>query len=343
LNNAEVYVRSALPFLLLGPLSRLGYLRALAANFEAVELLPHLTAFATAFAYKVLDPPERGWRRRPETVAAAAAFAGLAEPLSEPELVELARKIPAHLSPLDATLSGALLEGHDPTQPLLLQRADFANGSGLLLVDVDGLFPVAWADDIDGLLPTLTWRKDFLLLIPQAIAQPPLLHSLDTAGLRFITDAPPTRRERWRRLRLPHSDSRWTNDENSPDSLLLKAGRRLAESAEETITFWRTLAVERPSVPLTSDMAFDRHLTLAASTALGTIAWTLWQKREPTTPQLALERFRDLDARVHFSRESVRVRLPLGRRFQDLHERGLLADVRDAPWLNGRALQFSGG
>jgi hypothetical protein len=210
-------------------------------------------------------------------------------------------------------------------------------------VDVDGVFPVAWADDIAGLLPTLIGRKDFLLLIPQAIAQPLLLSSLDTAGLRFITDAPPARGERWRRLRLPHSDSRWTNDENSPDSLLLNAGRRLADSAEEAITLWRTLAVERPSVPLSSDIEFDRHLMLAASTALGTISWTLWREREPATPQLALERFRDLDARVHFSRESVRVRLPLGRRFQDLHEHGLLADVRDAPWLDGRALQFSGG
>src|SRR5262249_46370344 len=97
--KTEVHVCSALPFLIAGPLSRLGYMQTLAADFEAAGLLSLLPAFATAFAYKVLDPPERGWRRSPATVAASAAFAGLVEPVDEPALVELARVMPAHLSP----------------------------------------------------------------------------------------------------------------------------------------------------------------------------------------------------------------------------------------------------
>jgi hypothetical protein len=39
----------------------------------------------------------------------------------------------------------------------------------------------------------------------------------------------------------------------------------------------------------------------------------------------------------------VRVHLPLGRRYLDLHEHGLLDDVPDVPWFDGRVLQFSGG
>jgi len=35
--------------------------------------------------------------------------------------------------------------------------------------------------------------------------------------------------------------------------------------------------------------------------------------------------------------------LPLGRRYRDLYEHGLLADVREVPWLDGRVLEFSGG
>jgi len=341
--KTEVYVASALPFLLAGPLSRLGYMQALAANFEAAGLLPQLPAFAAAFAYKVLDPPERGWRRSPATIAVSTAFAGLIEPVAEPALAELARRVPAHLSPLDAVLSGALIEGHDPNHPLLLQRADTANNNGLLIVDVEGLFPVAWATDLVGLLPVLNRCKDVVLLVPQEIAQSQLLSSLASAGFRFITDAPPTRDERWRLLRARHSDRWWTNDQTSPESKLLRAGRRLIDAAEEGLALWQSLGIERPAVTGTSNEALDCHLTLAASTALGSIAWTLWREREPTSPRLALERFRDLDARVHYSSESIRVRLPMGKRYQDLHEHGLLSDVRDVPWLYGRVLQFSGG
>ena len=89
--------------------------------------------------------------------------------------------------------------------------------------------------------------------------------------------------------------------------------------------------------------AFERTLTLAASVAAGMVAWDLWRDRERTTPLLALQRFGDLDARVRFDDEAVRVRLPLGRRHQELSRGGLLAPVRDLPWLEGRRVEFSGG
>jgi hypothetical protein len=341
--EGEVYVHSALPFLSLRPLAQLGYFEALAATLESAELAGQAPLFASALAYKALDAPERGWLRRTETLMASAVFAGLAEPVSDGALVEFARRISPHLSPLEATITGTLVEGHNSNQPLLLWGTDAVDGGGLLLVDLEGLFPIAWADELNGLLPAMRGCGRSLLLIPQTSADSALLNQLDGGGFGFITDAPPTRDENWRRLRGQSSGHWWTNVRTGSDSSLMRAARQLAGAAEETEAMWKTLAVDRRSVPRSPDFSFERSLALAAATGLGSIAWTLWREREPVAPLLAMERFRDLDARVRFSRDSIRVRLPLGRRFQDLHEHGLLDDVKNAPWFGGRTLQFSGG
>jgi hypothetical protein len=341
LYDCEVSVASALPFLLLAPLTRFGYLQTLTAVLEAADLLPQMRSFATALAYKVLEPPERGWQRHPTAVLAAASFAALAVTDSEPALAAFAQHMSAYLSPLDAVLTETLMTGHNPLQPLLLYRTEPA--PGLLVVDVEGLFPIAWAEGLEPLLPMLTRCQDSLLLIPQAAASPQLLGQLHRAQARFVTDAPPTRHEPWRPVRHPRSGRWWTNDPMTPASQLVKAAQLLADTAEETASLWHGLAVQRPTVGGSPNSALDRSLTLAAATALGTIAWTLWREREPVVPHLTLARFRDLDARVRFSRDAVRVRLPLGRRYLDLYEHGLLEDVPDVLWFDGRVLQFSGG
>jgi hypothetical protein len=341
LYDSEVAVASALPFLLLGPLTRLGYMPTLNAVLEAADLLPHMHVFATALAYKVLAPPERGWQRHPSTVLAAASFAALAAPVSEPALAAFAQHVSPHLSPLDAVLTETLTTGHNSQQPLLLYRT--APTEGLLLVDVEGIFPIAWADGPEPFWLLLTRCPGSLLLVPQATADPLLLSQLHGAQWRFVTDAPATRHEHWRALRHPPSGRWWTNDTSTPASQLIKAAQLLADSAEETAILWHALAVQRPLIASAPHSAFDRSLTLAAALALGTIAWTLWRDREPVAPHLALTRFCDLDARVRFSRDAVRVCLPLGRRYLDLHAHGLLEDVPDVPWFDGRVLQFSGG
>ena len=341
LHEGEVSVPSALPFLLLGPLTRCGYLQTLAAVLEAADSLPQMRLFATALAYKVLDPPARGWRRHPTAAPAAASFAALAAPVPEPELAAFAQHMSAYLSPLDAVLTDMLAAGHNPQQPLLLYRTEPPNG--LLLVDVEGIFPMAWAEGLEALSPTLTRCQASPLFVPLATADPQLLSQLDGANVCFITDAPPTRHERWRPLRHPPLGRWWTNDALTAESQLVKTAQLLIDTAEETAMLWRAFAVERPAIAVLPNTAFDCSLTLAAAVALGTIAWALWRQRESVAPQLTLARFRDLDARVRFSRESVRVRLPLGRRYRDLYEHGLLDDVRDVPWFDGRVLQFSGG
>jgi hypothetical protein len=341
--DTEVYVASALPFLLLGPLYRIGYLDALAATLGATELSSELSIFAMALAHKVLDPPSRGWRRSSDTIAAATAFAGLKDPLPEIALAEFSRKVSMHLSPLDAVVSETLIEGHNQLKPLLLYRTGSKPESNLLLVDVEGVFPITLSPDLKSLYPTLMEFGSPLILVPTSTADPALLKELDEEGFRFITDAPPSRGEYWRPFGLPLSGRCWTNEQSSPAASLIRAGKELANAEEEVRALWQELFEKRVSIPLATDAALEQSITLAASAALGTIAWTLWREREPVTPILALERFRDLDARVRFDNRSVQVRLPLGRRYQDLLEHSLLDDVPAVTWLDDRAIRFVGG
>jgi len=342
LSSGVRHVASALPFLLLGPLSRMGYCKTLAATMDAANASNQLPLFATALAYKVLAPPARGWRRDATTVDAAMAFAALDEPAIEPALVQMADSLSDQLSPLDSLLSGALIAGHDPLKPLLIFRSN-ANAEGYLLLDSEGVFPIKWTAEPEGLLTTLIKLEPSLALIPQAAAETKLLKWFNEQGFRFITDARPTRGDEWRALRRPPDDRWWTNDMIASDTLLVRMARMMRTAAEDAEMLWQSFAIDRPSVPLADDAEFDRHLTFVAAIALGTIAWELWREREPTAPHLALERFRDLDAQVCYSRDTVRVTLPLGRRFQDLRVGWLLDDVDDVPWFNGRSVIFSGG
>ena len=333
---------SALPFLLLGPLSRLGYWKTLAATMEAANAPEALPLFAGALAYKVLTPPGRGWRRDQGAVATATAFAALEQPVAEPDLVDLARCLSGFLSPLETALAGALVAGHDGLKALLLYRTPHPQ-SGYLLLDSEGIFPIKWAATAIGLRTYLIQLEPSPILIPQQAAETKLLSWLNGEGFRFITDARPTRGEAWRALHRPAGERWYTNDMITSDSRLMQMARMTQVAAEDAETLWQKFAVERPSIPLASDTALDRHLTLAASIALATVAWELWRNREPTSPHVALERFRDLEARVYYSPESVRVGLPLGRRSYDLRDHHLIDDVHDVPWLSGRTVTFESG
>ena len=329
-------VGSALPFLLLGPLAQTGYLSALEPALQAVGLEQQTAAFATALAYTVLGPLERGWRRQPKDVAAAAAFAGLGTPLPGPALTDFARVASPALPALDAVVTRALAEGHTAGEPLVLVAAEGRAAGGLLLVDREGLFPVAWTDTVRELLPA--WRmcgSPPVLVAPAAVGA---LRGLAAAGASFVVATRPARGERWRRL-PPHQ--LWTNDHDDPAFARHASGYR--QAADLAAEFMQALAGEQAAVPLAASPALGRSLLLAAGLGLGTLAWTLWREREPTDPLLALERFADLSARVSFEPHRVRVRLPLGPRQADLSAHGLLADVHGVPWFGDRVVEFSGG
>lgn len=325
----ETRVCSVLPFLLAGPLARTGYLDAIGPALSGVDLLADAPLFAAALAYKVLGAPERGWRRTPEDDAAAAAFAGLE---SVPDLTRFAHRVRPALPVLDGVLALSLCRGHDPADPLLITGVD----GGLLLVDAQGMFPVAWAPSTAGLLPHWQASGRPPVLVCDSPLPSACLRELATAGVRFLTDVRPLRDDPL--SRLPWRTPLWTT--GHVDSRLAAKLPDLSWRLSEVV---QALFVAHRAVPRAEDRALERSVTLAASLSLGMIAWQLWQERETPDPVLALTRFADLEATVRFTRDAVRVRVPLGRRHTDLWQGGVLTDVPNVVWLGGRTLTFSGG
>jgi hypothetical protein len=340
-DSFEARVECALPFLLLGPLARCGYLATVAATLEAAQLEGDAAHFATALARKVLDPPARGWHRDAASVACAAAFAGCPSPLPDPEIAQFARALAPCAGALDAMVAGALAAGHEGGKALLLQRARCGAEDGLLLCHEDGLFAVAWQPRVELLFATLAAFAEAPVIVPRAVATPAILAALDAAAFCFLTDAPPGRGEAWHPV--PGGSARaWTNREVGTERLRLLANR-IDELAPESEALWRDLFVERPALPGAGEPGVERSLTLGAALGLGAISWELWRARERPTPMLATERFGDFGAVVRFMPDRVEVRLPQGRRFADLDEHGLLADVAGVPWLGGRPVRFGRG
>jgi hypothetical protein len=323
----ETRVSSALPFLLVGPLARTGYLDAVGPALAAADLPASL--FAAALAYKVLGAPERGWRRSPDDDAAAAAFAGLTE---VPDLGDFARRVGPALPVLDSVLALSLCRGHDPADPLLVTGVD----DGLLLVDTQGTFPMAWAPDVAGLLPHWATCGRPPVVVCDSPLPAACLRDLAAAGVPILTDVRPLRGDPL--TRLPWRTPLWTHDVVET-RLAAEFPGHAARSAELV----RSLFELRSAIPRAGGSPLERSVALAASLSLGMMAWTLWHERETPDPGLTLTRFADLEARVQFLPDVVRVRLPLGRRHTDLLRGGLLTDVHDVLWLNGRALTFSGG
>ncbi|MFD7710043.1 hypothetical protein [Streptomyces sp. NPDC059786] len=330
----EVQVCSVLPFLLAGPLAQIGYLDAIGPALAGIELAEQTPLFAAALAYKALGVAARGWRRGEQDRAAAAAFAGFDPPVPEERLTDFARQARPALPLLDGVLALSVCRGHDPADPLLVTGA----GDGLLLVDAEGMFPVAWAGETADLLPHWQACGRPPVLICDGPLPPGALRELAEADVPFMTAVPPLRGDPVRRL--PWQPPLWASANGSSDPRLAAALPGHAALLADLVT---ALTVERRAVPLADDGALERTVTLAAALGLSTIAWTLWHGRETPHPLLSLNRFADLDATVRFEPDAVRVRVPLGRRHSDLLRGGLLADVPDVPWLDGRTLTFSGG
>ncbi|WHM41536.1 hypothetical protein [Streptomyces sp. BPTC-684] len=330
----ETRVWSALPFLLVGPLARIGYLDAIGPALAGVECAEDAPLFAAALAYKVLGMTERGWRRTERDSEAAAVFAGLDAPVPEERLTEFARLVRPALAVLDGVLALSVCRGHDPADPLLLTGTD----DRLLLVDAQGMFPIAWAERVSALLPYWQTCGRPPVLICDGPLPSGTLRELAAAGVPFLTGIRPLRGDPV--ARVPWRTPLWTAEGAVLD---LRLAAQLPGHAARLADLVDALAGQRRAVPLARDGALERSVTLAAGLGLSTIAWTLWRERETPDPVLALTRFADLDATVRFEPEAVRVRVPLGRRHADLLRGGLLADVPDVVWLGGRALTFSGG
>jgi hypothetical protein len=330
----SVKIDCALPFLILGPLARLGYFAALDAVLEAANLGPDADLFAAALAYKVLDPPQRGWRRSPASMLAAATFAGSTKPIDEESLISFSRRIAPHTSALDLILTDSLIAGHTAGGPVTIHRAP----AGFVALDTEGCFPIAWTH-VEPLLAMLKRLGPPVVLISSETVNSGLLRDLDAAGITFVIGVPPTRGERWQRIQ----QSTWTNCSGPVTEPIRRAALAMGPAFEEAHGIARDLVEARPAVTRASSQELDRSLTLAASVALGMISWKLWRGRGRTTPHQVLERYADLEGRVRFDDSSVHVDLPLGRRHQELRENGFLAPVSGVPWFGDRRVEFGGG
>ena len=136
----EIDIPSALPFLLLGPLSRIGYLDALQVASNVAGGTHVSIAFAAALAYKVLQIPQRGWYREAAQRHAAAAFAGLPGILEDQEIAAAAHALRTQIPLFDQLVAANLTQGHRAEAPWLLCADE---REACILFDADGLFPVA--------------------------------------------------------------------------------------------------------------------------------------------------------------------------------------------------------
>ncbi|MFK4226771.1 hypothetical protein [Streptomyces sp. NPDC019890] len=340
-----------LPFLLLPPLHDRGYVEAVAAVLSGGGAqAPDGAAFAACLAHKVLPPPAHGWLRSPQDTHAVAVFAGTTPTgHGAPDIsaLDLERHLGPLLALLDSRLGLQAAQGHTATSPLLLRAV--APGR-LLLLDVDGLYPVWDASRPAELLRPWELAGTPLVLLPSQPDVPAaagLTLALDALGIGFVTDLPPARGEQLSRVPAPRRC--WTNtgarlpSRSAPDDALVGAARRLTYEASRAARFTEALVELRPAVRTGHAPAVERTVTLAAAVALADLSWKLWSEREPSDPMCALDRFADLGARVAFHDSTVEVRLPLGARHSDLYRHRLLADVPDVPWFGGRTVVFTGG
>ena len=328
----EIEIRSALPFLLLSSLHHAGWLDSAAALLALHRREPDAFALAAGIAAKVLDPVERGWARSPADRLAIAVFAGRTESIGDAELVAAAARLQPLFAPLDAAIRGVLARARR-NAPLVLWRDD----RGWLLLDTEGTVVLAAAAELADVLAA---AFDAAIFVPARCGDPATLERVDYANRVFITEAPPARGETWRAF-AGTTRRLYTND-TSTSAARLAASTACFDDALALADELAGVLAERPSIARHPLAAFEATCELAATAALADLGARLFPA-EPTTPVLALTRFRDLDARVWFDSEHIRVRVPLGRRHADLMKHAVLGTFANVPWLPGGTLDLGGG
>jgi hypothetical protein len=325
-----------LPFLLLTPLSRAGYLARLAAALEAVQATGLAAGVALGLAHKCLAVPQRGWLREAGSLAAAAAFAGM--PSADSDLILGAgRALRTQLGLLDGCITEQMLRGHRTEAGWLL--AGHAPDS-LVLFDEDGLAPVA----VGGLaaLAASMAPSSAVVFVPASTANPAIFDTLDELQIPYASDGHPGARPGCESFVARDGTRLWTSAHGNQQGRargLAGRGTALVESALANWNAFQDRSAQRPGL----DAPFEISLSLAAGFALSALAWTLWRHRARATAQAALENFADLDARVRVTPGRVHVMLPMGRRAWDLRDHGLLGDVPEVPWLGARTVTFGVG
>jgi hypothetical protein len=333
----EVDVPCALPFLMLTPLARAGYLATLSAALEAANAGSLAAGVALGLAHKCLAAPQRGWLREAGALAAAAAFAGKRDCDNE-LILGAGRALRPQLGLLDNCTAGQLLLGHRAEAGWLIAHS--AAGA-LLLFDEDGLVPVATA--AFAALAARIAPSGSVLFLPAHAANSEHLDTLDELQIPYACDGNLATRSSCSSFVAGDGTRLWISQHGAQQGRARGIAGRGTSLAESALANWSGLHDQRPAQRPGVDSNFETSLSLAAGFALSAIAWALWRQRSNATALAALENFSDLDAHVRVTPDRVHVTLPMGRRAWDLRDHGLLADVREVPWLGERTVTFGVG
>jgi hypothetical protein len=331
-----VAVESVLPFIVTGILSRRNYFEGLRAALVCSGLFEQAGCFAAALAYKVSQPPHRGWHRSAATRRLAAAMCGLDEPPDNSAMDGFLRGLSTVCAPLDASLwPGNRAMRKQPG--ILVERLEAALWA---VLDIASSQPLGWFSSPEDVLRVADLLPGHLWWLAPGAADSGLPEALARRSLRAVAYG----------AQPPIADWLSAGDALSTNEPLLRRRaselRRVFDEAREVLTVTHSEFIElRPLVlPARSPARWPAEfsVTLAVCSALGELADILWREREPTQPLLALRRFADLAGTVKVEEGRVLVRPALGRRFMDLSEHGLLRDIRGIPWWPGRRIEFAG-
>ena len=339
---SETSVESVLPFLLLNPLEKAGYLKVLAVAFGAAELDELFGAFAAAFAYKVLPAPLKGWQRSTATQQAAAAFAGSTGAVPSQDIHQLASHSREFTSALSSQLASELLQDAVGRNSLFLRKMD-SEEAPIYLGDAKGNFPIALLSSSGDIRQLLMQWEAPTLIVDSSLSDPDFLGELGEGGIQFLIAGLPTRGENLRVIKNKSGDPFSTNDYGTSSKKLVRMAEQLRDCQQATEQFWIEIADRRLAAPLAKTGDFENALTLAVGVAMAQLAWDLWQDQEETHPLLTLRRFGDFSGTVRFTSKNVHVTVPLGKRAWDLAAHGYLNEIRNVPWLGNRSLTFSQG
>ena len=332
----EVDIPCALPFLMLTPLARAGYLARLAAALEVAHATGLAAGVALGLAHKCLAVPQRGWLRDAGSLSAAAAFAGLQG--ADNDLIPgAARALRSQLGLLDGCITEQMLRGHRAGAGWLV--GSHATDS-LVLFDEDGLAPVA-IGELAALAPRIA-PSGAVLFVPAKSATAKHFDALDELQIPYASDGHPGVRASCASFVARDGTRLWISTHGAQQGRARGLAGRGTSLVEAALINWNALH-ERSAQRSGLDASFEISLSLAAGFALSALAWTLWRHRARATALAALENFADLDARVRITPERVHVVLPMGRRAWDLRDHGLLGDVHDVPWLGARTVTFGVG
>ncbi len=328
-------IECALPFLAIGRLMHHGIFD-LVADVEAQKLL------AYAIGLKVQGEPRNGRMWSADAKEAARLAAGLEEPLDGDAIAHASRNFGTQIEAAIAALNAAM----EPAWLDLSAIACVRDGKRFFLFDPVGQYP-AGGVSVDQLGDLLKARRATLVLPPgdaeglemlREVGWPALCHGTPSSGERFTQLTGP---RGWQGMASVAQDALGTLPASWP---------RLSQAAFRAEALWEALTLDRRLTAAAAERdaaTIELASAAIAGFALADIAYRLSRHNEAAwqdpDPLLTTERFADLNARIDVDAADVMVTLPLGRRFADLFEAGLLDAEHRLAWWGGRKLRIGGG